>query len=399
MMRAFNAEETRMRRRLIRCLIVLLIPVFWGAGCAPVKPRLETRFYPPPPSPPRIQFLKKISSSEDVETHSKFEAYVTGHVERRRFIKPYGVAVHEGVIYVCDTRGGDLVVIDMVNQTYERFNAQGAGALRRPINVAIDDKGTKYVADVALKRIMVYDQSDRFIKSFGEQGQFKPVDVAVSKDKLYVLDIEEHEVEILDKNKGELLGTVGEPGAGEGQLFKPTNLTLDREGNLYVTDTLNCRIVKYDPQGDFVFSFGECGDNLGSFVRPKGLAVDENGYIYVVDAAFENVQIFTPEGELALFFGGPGAADVPGALWLPAAIVLDKSLLPVFDSVRNEDFLVQYLVLVTSQFGPPYINVYAFGEARKGTPLSKGEVRAYDEEELKPDSADIPRDVKEESPK
>jgi sugar lactone lactonase YvrE len=380
-------------------LILIIVPVFWSGGCATVEKKTALRFYPPPPTPPRIQFLKAIYAAGDVKQSSKFESFVTGAIEQEGFQKPYGVTVHEGIIYVCDSRRGAIIQIDLANQKFETIRDQGAGKLRRPINIEIDTDGTRYVADVALQQVMVYSKTGKFIRALGAKDQFKPVDVALFENKVYVLDIEDHEVEVLDKKTGALLQTIGEAGGEEGQLAKPTNLAIDREGSLYVTNTLNCRVDKFDPDGAFVFSFGQCSDNLGSFVRPKGIAVDENGFIYVVDAAFENVQIFSPETELALFFGGPGGPDVPGSLWLPADVSLDKSLLSYFAPMHHPDFMLEHVILVTSQFGPSHVTIYGFGEAREGTPLARGEIEAYEDEELELKSGNVPLEGSPEPPK
>jgi hypothetical protein len=114
-----------------------------------------------------------------------------------------------------------------------------------------------------------------------------------------------------------------------------------------------------------------------------------------VDSAFENVQIFSPEQEPALFFGGWGNATVPGALWLPAGILItdDPALLSYFDKIRHKDFIIKYLILVTNQFGPPYLNIYAFGDARPGTPLETGDVDAYEKEQEDAESGDLPQEV------
>ncbi len=378
------------RRRRMFLLPIFIGLVLFSGGCATVEKKTELRFYPPPPTPPRIQFLQSIYAAKDVKKSSKFESFVTGAIEQESFQKPYGVTVHEGIIYVCDSRRAAIIQIDLANQTFQTLEDKGAGKLRRPINIEIDADGTRYVADVALQQVMVYSKTGKFLRALGVKDQFKPVDVALFGNKLYVLDIEDNEVEVLDKKTGELLQTIGEPGGEEGQLAKPTNLAVDGDGYLYVTNTLNCRVDKFDPDGAFVFSFGQCSDNLGSFVRPKGIDVDDNGFIYVVDAAFENVQIFSPEAELALYFGGPGGPDVPGSLWLPADISLDKSLVPHFSTIHHPDFMLEYLILVTSQFGPSHLTIYGFGEAREGTPLARGDVSAYEEKELEVKSGSIP---------
>jgi len=335
--------------------------------------KLGTRFFPPAPEPPKVQFLKRISSSRDIESHSSFEAFVVGGVSVKSLGKPYGIEVYNGIIYVCDVQFGTVMVIDIANKKFDWLHDEGAGNLIRPINITFDENGTKYVADYERHQVVVFDKENNFKRAFGNKEQFKPTDVAVFEDKLYVADSRDHEVEVLDKNTGERLSIIGDPGQGEGQFYHPTNLTVDKDGNLYVSDTLNCRIQKFDPDGNLMLVIGQCGDAVGTFARPKGVAVDDNGFIYVVDSAFENVQIFTPEGKPALFFGGWGDATVPGALWLPAGITTDKTLLPYFNSLSHDDFVLEHLILVTSQYGPPYINIYGFGHAKEGSSLAKGE--------------------------
>ena len=383
----YISEKQRRVNSLIPFLLVIgsLILTLAG-GCSPAGKKLGTRFFPSEPEPPKIQFLKRISSSSDVEKHSAFEAFVVGGVNIKRFGKPYGIEVHDGIIYVCDVQFGTVIVIDLINKKFDWLHDQGAGKLVRPINIAITEDGTKYVADHERQQILVFDKANNFLRTFGNKEQFKPTDVAVFEDRLYVADTRDHEVEVLNKKTGESLNIIGEPGVGEGQFHHPTNLTVDKDGNLYVTDTINCRVQKFDQEGNFLLSVGRCGDVVGSFARPKGVAVDDNGFIYVVDSAFENVQIFSPEAEAALFFGGWGDAMVPGALWLPAGITTDKSLLSYFNSLSHKDFKLESLILVTSQYGPPYVNIYGLGNAREGSPLAKGEFKAYDEDKSKPES-------------
>jgi len=365
-----------------------MIGLLFTTGCATTRKGLGTRFFPPAPEAPKIQFLKRISSSLDVEKSSQFKEFVTGQNIVKRFGKPYGVEVHDGLIYICDVEQGTVIILDMVNKSFDWLHDTGAGDTVRPINIAIDKDGTKYVADYYLQQIFVYDKDNRFKRIFGNKGQFKPTDVALFEDKLFVVDTRDHEVEVLDKKTGELLYIIGEPSQEEGGFFHPTNISIDKQGNLYVTDTINCRVQKFDQEGNFLLAIGQCGDMIGDFARPKGNAISPDGFIYVVDSAFENVQIFSPEGKSALFFGGWGDAMVPGALWLPAGITIttDPVLMEYFSQFKHRDFNLEYLVLVMSQYGPPYLNVYGFGNAREGSRLAKGEVELFDEEKNKPKS-------------
>ena len=81
-----------------------------------------------------------------------------------------------------------------------------------------------------------------------------------------------------------------------GDFSKPTNVAVDKDGNLYVTDTLNDRVEVFDADGNFIRAFGKNGDGPGDFARPKGIAVDSDGHVWVADAMLNRLQVFTPEG-------------------------------------------------------------------------------------------------------
>jgi len=68
-----------------------------------------------------------------------------------------------------------------------------------------------------------------------------------------------------------------------------------KEGNVYVTDTLNNRVEIFDADGKFISAFGKSGDGPGHFARPKGIAIDRDGHIWVVDAVQQRVQVFDTE--------------------------------------------------------------------------------------------------------
>jgi sugar lactone lactonase YvrE len=399
-MMALYASNAAYRRTARTTLLSCCLSLFLWTGCAPVQKQLGTRFYPPPPQAPKIQFLARIASSKDVVPSKRLKTFVKGEEPPSRFIKPYGVETRGGLIYVCDARRAAVAEIDPVNHKFEWLPNEGPGKLRKPVNLAVDKDGTKYVADLLLGQVLVYDNANRFQKALGTEGQFKPVDVAVFKERLYVLDIQDQQVKILDKNTGAVAGSIGGPAVKEGRLAKPSDIYVDKDGNVYVTNTLNCRIEKYDDQGNHLLSVGECGDAIGSFIRPKGVAVDDNGFIYVVDTALENVQIFSPRGENTLSFGGPGDASVPGALWLPSSIDIayDKSLIASLNEVRDPDFDVEYLILVMSQFGPPYMNIYGFGEPRAASALARGDAGAHAPARGEVESASVPGESVPEEP-
>jgi DNA-binding beta-propeller fold protein YncE len=179
-------------------------------------------------------------------------------------------------------------------------------------------------------------------------------------DRVYVCDMQKHQVVVFDRITGKMLTAIGKVGEKDGEFNRPTHITVDREGNLIVNDAFNFRIQKFAPDGNFLQQIGTAGNTPGSMARPKGVAVDHDGNLYVVDAAFENVQIFSPEGKLLLFFGGAGLE--PGSMYLPAGIAIDYVNVPYFQKYTDKNFKIKYLIYVCNMTGANKLNVYGFGD-------------------------------------
>ncbi len=342
--------------------IATMVGALAVAGCATAPPRPPAQvFYPPPPDAPRIQHLATYSGERDLgELDSALARFVAGEDNAGPQLRqPYGAAMFDGKLYVADTKAPGLVVFDIANRKFSRVTGAGNGRMQRPINVTIDADGTKFVTDTGRNAILVYDRNDRFLRSYGDDKQFKPVDTAIAGDRLYVVDIEHHQIQVLDKRTGQRLQTFGKSGNGEGDLFQPTNIAIGPDGDLYVVETGNFRVQRFKPDGKHVRFYGEIGNLPGQFARPKGIAVDRSGRLYVGDAAFQNVQVFTNDGRLLMPFG---QTDEPGrALNLPASVSIDYDSVALFRSKADPKFAIEYVILVVSQFVPNKVDVFGFG--------------------------------------
>lgn len=356
-----NRQETlrQIPLRMLLCLGLLLL-----SGCATEAPKeQQTVFYPPLPELPRVQFLTTINTERDVGGGgSAFRQFVTGEPEETRsLVKPFSIAHEKGKLYIADTGMQGVVVIDLAKAEFEGIKDTKGGPLRTPMSIYVAEDGYKYVADRSRGQIVVFNKRDEFHRAYGAEKQFEPVSVAVRGNRIYVADVSGHEVEILDKNSGEVISKIGRQGSDEGQFHWPTHLAFDTEGNLYVTDFLNFRVQKFDKDGKFIKSIGELGTFPGAMPRPKGIAIDREGNLYAVDVAFELVQIFDIESaKVLLGFGKSGEA--PGASWLPAGVHLDYDNLQYFSKYVDKNFRPKYLIYVGNQSGPRRLNIYAFGE-------------------------------------
>jgi 4-amino-4-deoxy-L-arabinose transferase-like glycosyltransferase/sugar lactone lactonase YvrE len=108
----------------------------------------------------------------------------------------------------------------------------------------------------------------------------------------------------------------GGPGADEGLFNEPRDIAVDQEGNVYVADTGNRRIQKFDSQGEFLLAWsgGEAG-----FVEPLAVVVSSQGQVLVLDSEPGWVYRFTSDGEPLGRFGGPEAQ-----LFHPRGMAIDS---------------------------------------------------------------------------
>ncbi len=355
-------------------VVLIVAALIFVSGCVKspeqtVKsktPENQFIFYPPLPNQPRYQFLAGISSSKDVKRGpGKLFKFVVGSDEDKPTLinKAYGSVLFGNQLYVCDIHGG-LRVIDFEKQSFTTWGLTEPGNLTRPINVTVDrETGLVYVADIGRKQVMVYDQNGDFVQAYGNTGQFEgPVGVALSGSRLFVCDVQKHQVHVVDLKSGKTLYEIGKPGSKDGELFHPTNIVIEGD-HLYVSDTTNFRVQIFSLDGEPLSRFGEVGDKPGMFSRPKGIAVDHEGRIYVADAAFENVQVFDRKHQLLLFFLSPGNGK--GMINLPAGISISYDIPEFFRKKLAPGFTAKYLLLVNSEFGRNKVNVYAFGSYKK----------------------------------
>jgi peptidylamidoglycolate lyase len=117
---------------------------------------------------------------------------------------------------------------------------------------------------------------------------------------VWITDIGRHQV-IKCAPNGNVLLTIGEdgvPGVDKSHFDKPTDVAIAPNGDIFVADGYgNSRIVKYDKDGNYLMEWGRLGDKPGEFDTPHGLALDpKRERLYVADRTNNRIQIFDFEG-------------------------------------------------------------------------------------------------------
>lgn len=335
-------------------LFTVMLSVFLFQGCA-TKPEAVQQpkiVFPSYPDEPKIAYVDTYRGESQSENDASALDLFLGEDKGRKtispvIVKPYGVGLQDGKLYVADTGTDTVFIIDEKSKEVSYIGNNPVGRLVAPVAIAFDSNGTVYVSDARQKRVQGYNKVDGKLKFvLGSRLDFvHPTGIAIDKNlnRLYVVDTKGHCFKAFDIATKKLLFTIGERGRGDAQFNFPTNVAVDqRNGNIVIVDTQNFRVQIFDKEGKFIRRFGKIGDRPGMFARPKGVGIDTEGHIYVSDAAFNNVQVFNETGELLLYFGAAGYT--PATFRLIAGIFIDETdKIAIADGFSGRVQTFQYL--------------------------------------------------------
>ena len=323
-----------------RWLVPVLSAVLLASCAAPEReaPKEQERLvYPPPPAEPRFVYQRSIVGSVSVQRVTEenlLQQALTGvsGIENEPMMKPFGVAVHKGRVFVSDSAAKVIRLYDFAEKRAESFGREGEGRVAVPLGMDTDAVGNLYVTDSSQRRVTVYDRDGNYLRAFGGSEHLdRPSGIAVTADgsRAFVADTagvssQNHRIAAFDPRSGELLYHIGTRGSGQGEFNLLREIALGPDGLLYVVDGGNFRIQVLEQDGTFVRAFGKPGRQFGQFARPKGIDVGPDGNVYVADAAFGNFQIFDPEGNLLIFIGTRANLNKPGTYMLPAGLEVDE---------------------------------------------------------------------------
>lgn len=250
-----------------------------------------------------------------------------------QLIGPYGIAIDsKGLVYVADQKVGAIFIFNTEAHDATLIK-NGSDAHFSWINgLAIDDADRLFVSDGKLRHVLIFN-SKHEIEGQIVEGLVDPVGLAIDNENrfLYVVDEQQDQVFVYDADSLKLLRKLGPvvPPAkkhtmtGPGEFSAPTNVAVDADGNVYVTDTLNSRVEIFDSDGNFISTFGKAGDGPGYFFRPKGIAIDSDGHIWIADQYQDRVQVYNREGQLLTYIGDTHA-NGPGQFKALVGIAIDK---------------------------------------------------------------------------
>jgi len=268
------------------------------------------------------------------------------------FVYPMGIAADKnGNIYVVDSGNariqrfkapylnehGELIDND-VDLVFDGSDNITSGKLIRPLKIAVSSETTEsntiYVIDHGRNAVIEFTTSGAFYSSITSPPFSSPVDIAVTYGDLLTVFVAEADAYSPQIKKINTYGTVtgyitldklpsaiavdrtntyiyvafkdqtigkyviasgnrilvfGSEGLANGQLNNVSGMFVDKDNNLYVVDTNNYRVQKFDSNGNYLEKFGSFGSAAGQFNEPNAVTVIKDPttpnkyFIYAID--------------------------------------------------------------------------------------------------------------------
>ncbi|HZI78191.1 MAG TPA: peptidyl-alpha-hydroxyglycine alpha-amidating lyase family protein [Vicinamibacterales bacterium] len=157
--------------------------------------------------------------------------------------------------------------------------------------------------------ILKYDRSGKLLQSWGEGMFIFPHGATVDRDgNLWVTDArgegsKGHQVFKFSPDGKVLmtLGKAGVSGSGPDLFDQPTDVVVAPGGDIFVTDShrngKNNRVVRLRKDGTFVKEWGKKGSGPGEISEPHTIALDSRGRVFVGDRENNRIQIFDQDGK------------------------------------------------------------------------------------------------------
>ncbi|MGQ0644975.1 MAG: fibronectin type III domain-containing protein, partial [Elusimicrobiota bacterium] len=205
---------------------------------------------------------------------------------------PTGLAVDGGGnIYAADWFRNQVVKLDPAGRVIFRLGKRdaegnvvpgsGPGEFHDPTGVAVDTAGNVYVADRKNGRIQKFTSGGAYVREF-DVTNCRPL-----PDEAHEDHTDDHDAERCDRSFH----------------ARPWGVAVDASGNMFITDDRHFRLIKLSAAGEVLDVVGQAGRDPGRFILPKGLHVNARGEVFVTDTGNRRVQRFDPHLNVVLVFG------------------------------------------------------------------------------------------------
>ncbi|CAK1551462.1 unnamed protein product [Leptosia nina] len=258
----------------------------------------------------------------DMDSHSvlvveRTQAKIVMRLSCEQMLCPVQIAFMKslGEIYVTDKWKHCIHVFSKDGEHITSIGQKGSrlGMFRSPEGIATDNsKHHIYVVDTGNDRVQVLEPNGKCVDQFGVALRSQPKNtssiwvmketmctelnaptaVAVTNDRVIVLDSGNRRVKVYNKHDKNKIVEFGAMGQRKGQFRQPEVLAVDPMGYILVGDSGNCRIQVFKPNGQLVRVFGRLGTEPGQFGWISGIHVTKQLDVIVSDTKNHCVNFF-----------------------------------------------------------------------------------------------------------
>jgi tripartite motif-containing protein 71 len=177
-------------------------------------------------------------------------------------------------------------------------------AVKAPFEAKFDGRGRLWVLDSENSRIRLFDPDGGYLGGWGGKGDgnfsFKtPEGLAIAGNIVYVADTWNHRISLYTL-AGEWKGSIA------GGFMGPRGVAVGPDGAVWVTDSGNHRVVRYDADLRNGVTVGPSGTGPGQFQGPVGITVSPStGRVYVTDSGNHRIQVLDKDGKYLTEYNVP----------------------------------------------------------------------------------------------
>lgn len=269
---------------------------------------------------------------------------IQGSGEAGKFDTPYDIAADTvGNIYILDGTSNQVQVFTPDGTFLLRWGEKGIlpGQLELPLSIDLNSQDKVYIADSIAGAIHIFSSDGVYrnsLKSWrypdGSEGRFGlPFGLSFDAwDNLYVVDVTLDRVLKFDPNLQFIAAWDGHNSAGR-VLTDPVAIDVAQDGTIYVADSSNDRVVVLSDQGDYQNAWPLAPQSI-----TRGIAADNSGHIYVIeqgrgDRQNSRIVKFDTNGTILRVWDAFGSAD--GQVQYPLGVAISDAVIYIADMGNN----------------------------------------------------------------
>jgi DNA-binding beta-propeller fold protein YncE len=200
----------------------------------------------------------------------------------------------------------------------------GPGQVVYPRGIAYSKGDDTFFIVDRLARIQHLTHKGEYINEWEMPHQFgKPVGLTVGPDgNLWVPDTHNHRV-VEYTPQGKEIREWGGLGNAPGQFIYPTDVAFDSKGRIFISEYGDHdRISVFDSNAKYLYEIGRFGQGDGEFSRPQSMVIDTDDTIYVTDASNHRICVFKTDGTFIRNMGRCGSR--PGEFRFPYGLDMSR---------------------------------------------------------------------------